>query len=377
MPGPWHAAPFYTRIVLLSIAVIFAFTWPNRRGKALLCSSLVAALLAPLPEYVFRLLFIYEIIPWGPSWGLAVARTLQLLGALLTIASAALLLAFVVVARKEDGDETSTFTETEPRIALDEQASLYCHSQGHQSGPMSFADLRQRCADGQINRLSDRVWFEGAEDWLPVTRIEGLFSAPNAPGSPTPPSTQMRGSPIACQPARTPLKGARFPIILRLGLASVILSLIGFVAIIFGSEESEVWIVIFGVMLLLVAVGLAVALVVIFCMYVYRMWQIIQDYSIRATPGKAVGFLFIPFFNLYWVFQAYYGWSQDYNQFIHDAQLTDAPRMPEALFLAFSILCVIAPIPYIGLLALVPQMIVYFIMARQICRAINHFAYRY
>src|SRR5215472_4189380 len=37
---------------------------------------------------------------------------------------------------------------------------------------------------------------------------------------------------------------------------------------------------------------------------IYQMWQSIQDGHARTTPGKAVGFLFIPFFNLYWMFQA-------------------------------------------------------------------------
>jgi hypothetical protein len=37
----------------------------------------------------------------------------------------------------------------------------------------------------------------------------------------------------------------------------------------------------------------------------YRAWKCLQPGGLaRTTPGKAIGFLFIPFFNLYWIFQA-------------------------------------------------------------------------
>jgi len=49
---------------------------------------------------------------------------------------------------------------------------------------------------------------------------------------------------------------------------------------------------------------------------VYKLWQIVQDGFARTTPGKAVGFLFIPFFNFYWWFVAFFGLSKDQNVYI-------------------------------------------------------------
>jgi hypothetical protein len=49
---------------------------------------------------------------------------------------------------------------------------------------------------------------------------------------------------------------------------------------------------------------------------VYKFWQVIQDGFARTTPGKAVGFLFIPFFNFYWWFVAFFGLSKDQNAYI-------------------------------------------------------------
>jgi hypothetical protein len=45
----------------------------------------------------------------------------------------------------------------------------------------------------------------------------------------------------------------------------------------------------------------------------YKLWKMIPREIARTTPGKAVGFLFIPFFNWYWQFVSYVGLSQDMN----------------------------------------------------------------
>ena len=73
----------------------------------------------------------------------------------------------------------------------------------------------------------------------------------------------------------------------------------------------------------------------------HRMWSAIQGADARTTPGRAVGFLFVPVFNLYWVFQAIWGWAKDYNA--GAATLgSESPKMPEGFFLSYAILCVVA-----------------------------------
>lgn len=49
----------------------------------------------------------------------------------------------------------------------------------------------------------------------------------------------------------------------------------------------------------------------------YRAWDNIKDanFTLSSTPQKAVGFLFIPFFNLYWMFIAYYNLFKETNRF--------------------------------------------------------------
>jgi hypothetical protein len=47
-----------------------------------------------------------------------------------------------------------------------------------------------------------------------------------------------------------------------------------------------------------------------------RCWSTIQDGMTEISVGKAIGFLFIPFFNFYWVFQAFHGLSREMNRFV-------------------------------------------------------------
>ncbi len=48
----------------------------------------------------------------------------------------------------------------------------------------------------------------------------------------------------------------------------------------------------------------------------HQHWKTIQDRHAKISPGKAVGFMFIPLFNTYWIYPAYVGLSQTQNQYI-------------------------------------------------------------
>lgn len=89
---------------------------------------------------------------------------------------------------------------------------------------------------------------------------------------------------------------------------------------------------------------------VIVAVLIYKIWKAIQDGPARTTPGKAVGFMFIPFFNLYWIFQAYWGWAVDYNRYVREKNVPNAPSVSEGMVLTICILTFVAILPFIGLL---------------------------
>lgn len=56
-----------------------------------------------------------------------------------------------------------------------------------------------------------------------------------------------------------------------------------------------------------VPAGFVISYIVFYCIFIYRVWNLAQASSLNAkkpSPGQAVGFLFIPFFALYWIFVA-------------------------------------------------------------------------
>jgi hypothetical protein len=102
----------------------------------------------------------------------------------------------------------------------------------------------------------------------------------------------------------------------------------------------------------------------------YKSWAAIQDGHARTTPGKAIGFLFIPFFDFYWIFQAVWGLAKDFNAYLQRNSIP-AARLPEGLFLAYCILCFTTWIPILGLLTLVVNCIIALLMASALCDGIN------
>lgn len=106
------------------------------------------------------------------------------------------------------------------------------------------------------------------------------------------------------------------------------------------------------------------------CVLLYRMWSAIQGYDVaRTTPGKAVGFLFIPVFNFYWVFQVYRGWAVDYNRIMSARGLPD--RVSEGLATTVCVLMLFSLIPYLGLLVSVVNLVLVLVFFSSAISGVN------
>lgn len=113
-----------------------------------------------------------------------------------------------------------------------------------------------------------------------------------------------------------------------------------------------------------------VLMIVMFAILIYKLWETIQDGDARTTPGKACGFLFIPFFNFYWIFVALWGWSKDFNAYIKEKNVS-TPLVSEGFTLTLCIVWVasILPslIPFVGsLLGLVVASLLFVFFLRAI-----------
>ena len=120
---------------------------------------------------------------------------------------------------------------------------------------------------------------------------------------------------------------------------------------------------------LIPAIPLPLILAIIFmCVLIYKAWAAIQDGHARTTPGAAVGFMFIPLFNIYWMFIAIGSWGKSYNAFAERQGIHH--RAPAGLFMVH---CVCSLIPFVSAITLFTGIAILV----QFCRGINAVADRH
>jgi hypothetical protein len=204
----------------------------------------------------------------------------------------------------------------------------YYMAGNNRQGPVAQEEIHGLIASGNISRETF-VWKQGMADWLPAgeTELATLFSSEPSQAPPAPAQRKIYPLP---NPAS----------LNKLWLLTIILNSIGLGLIVLGSvmtagANSDVAIT--GGGFAVVGMLVFVFAVVFECILLHKLWCPIQDGQARTTPGKAVGFMFIPFFNLYWSFQAFWGLSKDMNAYAAQRGVA-APQINEALGLAICIL---------------------------------------
>ena len=118
----------------------------------------------------------------------------------------------------------------------------------------------------------------------------------------------------------------------------------------------------------LLTLPLAVLALVFSAILHYQMWQAVPERFRRTTPGKAVGFLFIPFLNFYWYFPSYAGLAEDVSK------ATGRPSS-YGLGVTFAIMSIIAWfvvwIPFLGFLFIIAKFVIWLLYVRSMARDIN------
>ncbi|MBX9678989.1 MAG: DUF4339 domain-containing protein [Gemmataceae bacterium] len=111
---------------------------------------------------------------------------------------------------------------------------------------------------------------------------------------------------------------------------------------------------------------------IFYLVFLYRCWDAIQDGHVETTPGMAVGLLFVPLFNLYWVFVSIRGLAAKANEYAIRHRLR-APRAPHTLGLAVGMNYALSPICWIGFIGLACNLFVFPVFARSLYRTFRCF----
>jgi hypothetical protein len=186
----------------------------------------------------------------------------------------------------------------------------YYNLNNQPAGPVDEAALKTLFARGAIN-FDTLVWREGAPSWvrLAETHIINQVVAAEAAVSPA--------GPAAAIPGRQSRPGLKTLFIWWLVTNCFFILFMFFnfgVNIFLPNAASNLSAVMIGVMCIFEMATITSQ--VLEYILLYKLWKNIQDGYASTTAGKAVGFMFIPFFNFYWFFRVYWGLAKDLNRYI-------------------------------------------------------------
>jgi hypothetical protein len=221
------------------------------------------------------------------------------------------------------------------------EAKWYYAVNNQQYGPLDESGMQQLVQDRQINAHT-LVWYEGMTNWAPLqdTSLRAIVPVSAAPLVGPPPVAQYQ----APQPVDANVFSQLFMWYWISLAASIPLAFI------------------------VIGIFTAFASVVLFYILLYRYWELIQDGTAQTTPGKAVGYCFIPFFNFYWMFTAIRGLAQDMNRYTRTRGI-QAPIVDEQMANWYCILSICNVIPYLDFITGIASIILQIILLNNMTKA--------
>ncbi len=184
-------------------------------------------------------------------------------------------------------------------------------------GPVDVGTMEQ-LMQGHFINANTLIWQTGMASWAPLqsTPLQAIIKAP----------AQMPPVPYA-QPSPYP-QPAYYQVPAQMATPE-------------STKNLFMWywiLLVASVPLFFIYIGMftLVAALVIQYILLYRYWSAIQDGNVRTTAGKAVGFLFIPFYSFYWVFPAHQGLAEDTNRYCRERNIP-APMVSDQLGLWIAI----------------------------------------
>ncbi len=134
-----------------------------------------------------------------------------------------------------------------------------------------------------------------------------------------------------------------------------------------------------GLLLAVISLPFSIFYLILLLTFVYKAWRVLQPFAVRTTPGKAVGFLFIPLFNYYWMFRVIWGLARDFNRIVRRHNLSIRPA-PEGVALAYCILvpvgAVAAYVPILNPLVPLTSLALFLVFVSRVGNGLNALASR-
>ena len=245
--------------------------------------------------------------------------------------------------------------------------NYYLLKNNEKVGPFDVATIKAKLTQDEIG-FFDQCWCEGMDEWQPIRDtidLEGMEVPPPAPIAPPSPPTSL-GDDSEQLKGRQPLN--LIPALACASAATGLFILTEF-AEYFDSETAA------GVFELLGIIAY-IATITFEMMLLYQFWKSVPEEHRVATPGKAVGFIFIPFYNFYWAFIA---WPKLVDGLIEGGY--KLPNHTRGLALTYAILFVcectiggiaeLGDLPMISNLLMIGSLVIFILLYRELTKSVN------
>jgi hypothetical protein len=227
---------------------------------------------------------------------------------------------------------------------------------GVQSGPYSEPDILAMLSSGEIG-CDDLCWTKGMAQWQPIRQV---VTVPKAVFSHTPQPPLGVEEPQAIN---------WIPALVFYSASGAIFFLVDLVELGSGEEASDRW--------MLLLLPFAILGIVFICMLHHKCWSTLPERFRFTTPGKAVGYLFIPFYNFYWAFITWPKLSDGlacWEKSTGSHATTDTKSLAVAyavLFVSGLSIDLIPGMELIGLLTGVADLVIFILYYKQVVAAMN------
>ena len=229
----------------------------------------------------------------------------------------------------------------------------YVLMQGAQSGPYSETTIASKISAGEISR-ENLCWTEGMNGWDPIHAVFPLPTSvlPPPPGSIAPPP--FKPTPTESKISWIPAL-VFYCIFIAVNLLTDLVGLDAFV---------------------LISLPFMVLGLVFISMLHYKCWASLPEHFRFTTPGKAVGYLFIPFYNFYWAFITWPKLSEGLSNWQKSRGVSVHPDT-QSFALAYAILFVCGltigflPVPGLSFMIDIADLAIFILYYKQVVTSIN------
>lgn len=219
-------------------------------------------------------------------------------------------------------------------------------------GPINDRELAALIASGVVTQTT-LVWNESLDGWIKASESDAANYFGDTSPPPPPPSKEVRHKIDASKPTSRLRAWWLWTIVCAAGVVLLELGLI-----LHYSAEQTGWIAdsvrssaivkralkdgvsgtfaihMLGNLCVLAAAPLLLAFLIFHCLILYRSWKTLTKSERRLHPAAVIALLFLPIFNFYWVFRAYWGLARMCNRSTNPVA---RGRLSETIFLLFCV----------------------------------------